>query len=298
MTVFSFHKVSSNRYNWMSRVADDTLLSSMSIPGTHDSMTATSSEDNSCYNPLYKRCCVTQSMSLRDQLYAGIRFIDIRLKHEYNNFTLHHDFISLGVTLSDVLRILIEFLNTNPSEAVIMSYQEEQKGEANNGVSFAIDFAKQFRDIPNEYIYSKSIMPTLGETRGKIVLLDWSYVGKMGLVKNNDYVENWWDDIVYWYWFVWFVKHEYYEKLKSNIIASQFHNRPKNLYVSYFSANDCQQTLLNYGPRKIASYVNPKMSLFIRSRKGKGSYGVIVMDFPSIGIIDEIISNNLVSKIR
>ena len=120
----SFYTVLLNRYNWMSRVADDTLLSSMSIPGTHDSMTSTSSEDNSCYSLFYKRCCVTQSMSLRDQLYAGIRFVDIRLKHEYNHFTLHHDFISLGVTLSDTLKILIEFLKTNPSETVIMSYQE------------------------------------------------------------------------------------------------------------------------------------------------------------------------------
>ena len=78
-----------------------------------------------------------------------------------------------------------------------MSYQEEQKGESNGGVLFVVDLEKQFRAIPNEYIYSNSIMPNLGETRGKIVLLDWSYVGKMGLLKNNDYVENWWDDIVY-----------------------------------------------------------------------------------------------------
>ena len=179
-----------------------------------------------------------------------------------------------------------------------MSYQEEKKGESNNGVTFALDFARQFRDIPNKYIYSNSIMPDLGETWGIIVLFDWSYVGKMGLIKNNDYVENWWDNIVYWYWFVWFIKREYYEKLKSNIIACQMHNKTKDLYVSYLSANDCQQTLLNYGPRKIASYVNPKMSSFFRNRKGKGSYGVIVMDFPSIGMIDEIISNNLVNKIR
>ena len=51
--------------NWMSSINDETWLSEMSIPGTHDTMTASDPKDNWCMSALIKRCCVTQSMTLK-----------------------------------------------------------------------------------------------------------------------------------------------------------------------------------------------------------------------------------------
>ena len=134
-------------------------------------------------------------------------------------------------------------------------------------------------------------MPYLGDVRGKIVLLDWNRNGRIGLHKNNNLVENWWEDIMYFSWFVWYVKDEYYMKLENNIESSQT-SAPRSFYLSWFSANDCKKTLLNYGPRKIAKYVNPEMHRRLEKRENQGNYGIIVMDFPSDHMIQTIIKEN------
>ena len=288
------------RNNWMSSINDETWISEMSIPGTHDTMTASDPKDNWCMSTFIKRCCVTQSMTLKEQLDAGIRFIDIRLKHHDNTFTAHHAQFNLGVNLRDILGTLAYFLRQNPTETVIMSYQEEDDAENNNGVSFATDFQNHLKMVENNMLYSKHNMPRLGEARGKIVLLDWHHNGHIGLAKNNRYVENTWSGVVYWCWSGWCIKGEYYDKLKANILNSQQTAIRSYFHVTWFSANDCLKTAGNYGGRKIAKYVNPTMHAHLNKGKGRlaprttpnGDFGVIAMDYPSEGLIKTIIENN------
>ncbi|MFM5081519.1 hypothetical protein ACEUBN_09275 [Aeromonas veronii] len=65
--------------SWMKRLSDHERIDSISIPGTHDSAA------------LYGGDIVeTQSASITEQLNAGIRFLDIRLKHISNVFAIHH----------------------------------------------------------------------------------------------------------------------------------------------------------------------------------------------------------------
>ena len=284
-------KSSLDTKKWMGKLGDRELLSELSIPGTHNTMSGNKHKDNDCTYFLYKRCCVCQDTTLKQQLHAGIRFFDIRLKHHDNDFTLHHGFISLGVKLKSVLKDLTEFLKENPTETVVMSYQKAHTEENNNGVPFHVDLQKHLRKVSREYIYSGNSMPYLGDVRGKIVLLDWNRNGRIGLQKNNNLVENWWDDIMYFSWFVWYVKDEYYVKLENNIESSQT-SAPRSFYLSWFSANDCKKTLLNYGPRKIAKYVNPEMHRRLEKRENQGNYGIIVMDFPSDHMIQTIIKEN------
>ena len=59
----------------MSNLPDDLILSDMSIPGTHDTMTSHSLK---C---VMTPGCNTQNWQLEDQLKNGIRFLDIRLRH-------------------------------------------------------------------------------------------------------------------------------------------------------------------------------------------------------------------------
>ena len=280
-----------NTKRWMGKLRDNQLISELSIPGTHDTMTGNKHRDNDCKDFFYQRCCVCQDMTLKEQLDAGIRFVDIRLKHHDNDFTLHHGFISLGVKFKTVLKILTDFLKANPTETVIMSYQKEHTEEDNKGVSFHADFHKHIAKVNKDYIYSANSMPYLRDVRGKIVLLDWSYDGHMGLRRYNHLVENWWDNVMYWSWFGWYVKEEYYTKLENNIASSQS-RAPRYFYSSWFSANDCKKTVLNYGPRNIAKYVNPEMHHRLEKRESGGNYGIIVMDFPSDYLIQTIIKEN------
>ena len=70
--------------DWMKDLSDDALVDEISIPGTHDTMTSHSSN---CYLLVG---CGTQSMLLADQLMAGIRFLDIRLRLWYDDFSIYH----------------------------------------------------------------------------------------------------------------------------------------------------------------------------------------------------------------
>ena len=281
-----------NPKNWMSKVEDTIWLSEMSIPGTHDSGTAEKHNDNYCKSLMVRRCCQTQDWTLMQQLEAGIRFVDIRLKHKNNDFILHHDFIKIGPNLTFVLEVLTTFLKENPTETVIMSYQQAQQSVDSDGVPFYKDFQKQIGEVEQNYIYSGYSMMQLGEARGKIVLLDWHRNGRIGLIKKPDYVENWWDNIVHFHWPFWYVKPEYFKELENNIDHSQSQYDSKHLFVSWLSANDCKKTLLIWGPRKCAKNVNPKIHGHLIAKKGQGNYGVVIMDFPTKYLIKTIVENN------
>ena len=67
--------VSSNNI-WCQKLDDSLLISEISIPGTHDSCATYGS-----YN-----CLKTQSWDLNTQLYAGIRYFDIRCQIIDNYF--------------------------------------------------------------------------------------------------------------------------------------------------------------------------------------------------------------------
>ena len=60
--------------SWTTKLADDTLISALSIPGTHDSC----SYSAKWYDiPPISQC---QSWSVKKQLMAGVRYLDIRVK--------------------------------------------------------------------------------------------------------------------------------------------------------------------------------------------------------------------------
>lgn len=68
---------------WMSALPDTTNLAALSIPGTHDTM----SYNGDITWTLTKPLAQTQTMSLYQQLEAGIRYIDIRAK---DNLNIYH----------------------------------------------------------------------------------------------------------------------------------------------------------------------------------------------------------------
>ncbi|MDO4364395.1 MAG: phosphatidylinositol diacylglycerol-lyase, partial [Clostridia bacterium] len=58
--------------NWMSGIKDDTAISDISMPGTHDSGT------QNVDLPIWSK---TQSLSISEQLNIGVRYFDLRLEH-------------------------------------------------------------------------------------------------------------------------------------------------------------------------------------------------------------------------
>lgn len=125
---FSFNAEETSQWVWMSDIADSASLTSLSIPGTHDTMTFDLGDDE------VFQC---QNTPLSRQLRAGVRYIDIRARVYYRDFgtgvtgdgeselRIYHGDVYTGYTYVDVLLEVFAFLETHPSEMVIMRLKEE-----------------------------------------------------------------------------------------------------------------------------------------------------------------------------
>ncbi len=152
-----------NNPNWMSALPDSVRLSELSIPGTHESMARFGTDHAVC-----------QSMTLRDQLESGIRVLDIRCAYEHvQKFRIYHGFVSQKVYFEYVLDTVVDFLSRNRRETVLMRVKEEH---TNGPVRFEETF-RRYWNCYKDHMWNVPTLaenyqnPTLGEMRGKIVIL-------------------------------------------------------------------------------------------------------------------------------
>lgn len=157
--------------NWMENVPDETKLSSMSIPGTHDSCTQ---------NVDMRYIFQCQDASIATQLKYGYRYLDMRLVLEkrsgHETLVLKHNIARCKVsdspfartlTLADVLKDVYAFLDEHPSETVIMCMKAENSKDDVAAVQKAL--YEMIDQAPDRW-YLKNEIPTLGAVRGRIVL--------------------------------------------------------------------------------------------------------------------------------
>lgn len=165
LAIFSSAKLNS----WMQELRDDTLLSSLSIPGTHNSPT--------CHvAPPSVRC---QAVSPKEQLENGVRFFDIRVQPQYpgdaskDELILVHSAFPISLTgnkyFKDLMADVNDFLNRNPSETLIISLKKEGTGNATDEQLSRI--VRDHYATPESRWYTDPGVPTLGDVRGKIVLV-------------------------------------------------------------------------------------------------------------------------------
>lgn len=176
----------------MRSVPDSNKLSEMSIPGTHDSYA------NICGGSI---CgwVKTQTWSVPKQLKKGIRFFDVRLRPINGVLAIHHSHVFLHKYFGDALNDFKYFLQRNPSETILVRYKDETRH--NSLISAVCKDGGQncFKKVLKEgyedkwmrsnsrYIYKGSTyrIPTLGETRGKIVFINMDRHGDFGLTNLN-----------------------------------------------------------------------------------------------------------------
>lgn len=109
--------------SWMRDIPDETPVTALSIPGTHNS---------ACIGgPL--GFGQTQNLDLSHQLLAGIRFFDLRLAHYQDDLFVHHDVLHMEKCYAEVLDICSDFLGRFPSEAIFMSVKEEDRLDSSLG---------------------------------------------------------------------------------------------------------------------------------------------------------------------
>ena len=176
---------------WMSYVDGNKFLDELSIPGTHDS--GTCSVDNDTEPQSSQAKC--QQDYIPTQLLEGVRYFDIRLgKGENPGIDLGACYLLKKdgnfMHLSDVIGYFNTFLSENPSEALIMLVSRGIDEATDESLTTAL--GKVFDENPNLF-YTSSRIPTLGEVRGKIVLLR-----RFGLAGNSVSSHTWGLDLTQW----------------------------------------------------------------------------------------------------
>ena len=177
--------------DWMSELPDDIPLHELSIPGTHDTM---------AYPAKLTYIPKTQTLSIATQLIAGIRVLDIRCRHISNGCAIHHGQVYLDASLDTVLTAITDFLKAHPRETVLMMLNGNEHTAANNTRSWEDTF-KAYKDKPKykNYFWQRTgysgqlPKPTLGDVRGKIVLIQ-NFGGTLyGLNPSGMDSQNYWD---------------------------------------------------------------------------------------------------------
>uniref|UniRef100_A0A060T285 ARAD1C26994p n=1 Tax=Blastobotrys adeninivorans TaxID=409370 RepID=A0A060T285_BLAAD len=160
---------------WQKRVNDDTLLSKLSLPGTH----------NSAASHISFPSVQCQGASVTEQLEHGVRFLDIRcavpfwtgcggvfgsspgdLQVIHGNFPVK---IPFPEKLDSVLKEVYDFVGKHKSESVVVSLKAEgaHKWE---GDEFADIIWSRYVHPNEEKWYLKNKIPRMGECRGKVIL--------------------------------------------------------------------------------------------------------------------------------
>lgn len=180
-----------NYQTWMGELGDDTKISKLSIPGTHNSA--------ACRTALPSVQC--QGDSVTEQLNHGVRFLDVRVGRMLVGSggdlqVIHGKFpvkIPFPLKLEDTLDEVYQFLQHNPSETVIVSIKQEGSDDWNNDQD---EFGKTIWD---KYVgknkdkwYLNTDIPRLGDARGKAIIFRRFGVKDENLKKEFGFDASYW----------------------------------------------------------------------------------------------------------
>ncbi|MCQ2213895.1 MAG: phosphatidylinositol-specific phospholipase C domain-containing protein [Bacteroidaceae bacterium] len=183
--------------DWMSKLSDNTPLSHISIPGTHDACTASVNGAGKVFN------ADCQSLSIEKQLEAGVRCFDIRTSldcdaEKYDavrgqsnmaffdkNLGTFHGNLSCGISFPEVLRKMKRYLSNHKNETVILRIAFENKNILplqKYDDKGRVATTRAYHEVMSNKEFVDDIMPyyptdMLGSVRGKILIMNYNSHG-------------------------------------------------------------------------------------------------------------------------
>ncbi|HWB93906.1 MAG TPA: phosphatidylinositol-specific phospholipase C domain-containing protein, partial [Puia sp.] len=167
---------------WMTVLPDDLPISEINIPGAHNA---------AAIHPVRRTRWACQCHPIGEQLRRGIRLLDIRLKpkvrsgrasmqsrqggRRYEFVTCHGRRGLPGQNefqrFETLQKECVDFLQENPGETIIMSIQVDDWRRVRRGDRAQVleVLRRQLHEWP---IFAPAHLPTLGECRGKIFLIN------------------------------------------------------------------------------------------------------------------------------
>lgn len=266
--------------NWMGALDENLKLTAFTIPGTHDS---------GARYETFGGTAICQTLTIDQQLTAGVRYLDIRGRHFNNTFEIHHGVVYQKINFTNVLNSCKAFLTQNPSETIIMSLKEEHTASGNNR-SYEATFDSYVQQFPGLFSLGTTV-PTLKSVKGKIVLLRRF---SANTAKGID-ATNWADNAVFNIGTFAKVQDQYKvpdNNAKWNLINT-LANEAKTadgtkLYLNFCSGYKSGLFGIPSIPT-VSNFINPKITTYF-SANTSGHFGIIIMDFADSA------KNNLIVK--
>uniref|UniRef100_A0A8C6S4Q3 Si:dkey-266f7.9 n=1 Tax=Neogobius melanostomus TaxID=47308 RepID=A0A8C6S4Q3_9GOBI len=255
--------------SWMSHLPDDQPLSEVTMPGTHNTMAV--------YGGIYAEC---QTWSLASQLRAGVRFLDIRLRHVNGNLTIHHGVSYQRAHFGHVLEGVVAFLTEFPTETVLMRVKEEFS-ETGDIYGAVVDYIHRFAHW--DMLWHSRLVPTVGEARGKLIIMQDFSGPDLGMrYRSMDIADDWKVPTVLHVKEKWQKVYAHLEKAPGGNLAQ--------IFLTYSSGAG----LLAF-PRAVAQRINPQLYDYLESKSQdlNQRLGIICMDFPAAPMIQMIIDFQL-----
>lgn len=304
---FSAENGGINGSNWQSAVDGSLPITAINMPGTHDS---------AARYLYFSTRARTQSLSVLQQLYAGVRYLDVRLALSGNSILAMHGVLNckkeLGLfaqnlTAKDIVSDCKKFLEQNPGETILFLLKQE---ESEKSEKLFTRFYDELIAPSPELWYTKNKIPVLDEVRGKIVLLRVAEADKSRFGNSNSGIN--------------FETYPYIgstdmndfrfkkiisldKRLLSEPVGYMFvqdsykiEGEKKTKVIANFFADNLSENHFNIcctnANNKNTPYANAKkVNAFLSSYdfKAGGVYGIVAMDFATAELCERIYMTNL-----
>ena len=306
--------------DWMSQLDDNTYLSQVSIPGTHDS--ATGEGWTGFLGELAGESMgLTQHLTIAQQLECGIRAFDLRPCVVDGQLVINHGILQTKAVFPETLKQLCQFVTDHPTEFIVVVMRHESDGDDNSN-----QWKGMMRDcLNNDDVrqqladYKRDI--TVGELRGKVLVLTrdqyaetpigglisgWKHqadyatgtikgpVSPTGVVNIQDFYE---------------VMNNMTAKLNGIVkllnysTANNVYKASRHLVMCINCASGYTESASSDGNRDNAAQCNKKIIDYLADESHWGPTGIIFMDFAGtdtsnsyevkgMALVNAIISNN------
>lgn len=146
---------------WMTGIDDNALLRHIAIPGSHDAGTR---------GILWAG--ETQTYTIAQQLQSGTRYFDLRVHEKGDKYVIFHSILD-GIEFCKVLGAIREFIQTHPSEVILLDFQHFKGSQAEVKRLLLGELGNRGLLVRNDTALSQLAFIrglTLGQARGKCVV--------------------------------------------------------------------------------------------------------------------------------
>ena len=268
------NRIQSGNIEWMNYIRDSIDIRELSIPGTHDSCASDMLNPSIILwfvNDLYK----CQSWSIEEQLFAGIRYFDLR---PAGNGIIYHGFGKTRYSMKSVFKIFHNFLNEHQSEGLIVRIQFSFKKYGDNLEKSKEKEIFQVLENYNDILYTDNDFPTVRKLRKKIlVILDKLEYRSLLTWENKDLIK------IQDYYSLYGIKKLTLDK-KSKLVKKYMYNNDQSKLIINHCSGVGRGILSTIG---YVAYTVNKIPY-----KEIGFRGILIFDFPGEDLINHVINQN------